>query len=656
MKHFLFFTLFLFVISLTAQASDNYADKILTSKEMLSATLNPSGKVVASIHNKDDKHVIQLRAVNNLSKSKLLDLNQWIEAEFHISQTIWIDNQHLAIQIGEQRRGIENLIDSQTVKRLLIISIDEATLDYSTLYSVRTKGWLVASLPEQANTFLYAKSGIYSKVYRIDVTKLAPYGKKLTKLQRIDGGQFKKSNEQAKVKGLATRWFIDKEGTVSSVIHFNKRDQIDLTSISNKKENALISTWKKDPVSEKFTGEFDKAFFPLMVGTNNHEYYCLDLDEEQKRSIYKVDFTEKTFELVYKSNNYKILNIELNEQRDEIIAVRTIHEGKVEYDYLTDASGDKQNAERFSYAAEINKSHNSDVSITYTESFSEPGQFFINQKGKAPALLGSHYIDVNGRNASQQLSTTVNVNGLDIPYILNTPATNSSKVPLIVMPHGGPIGIHDSVYFNETTQYLVANGFAVLRVNFRGSSGHSELLEESGKMAFTNLMIEDIYTATQDALKNNAVLDADHVCTYGASYGGYAALMLTIDYPGLFKCAASWAGVSDINLYLNSTKLSKKQIKWVAEHIADPEADYQQIIERSPAYNTEHINVPVFIGHGVKDTIVDIEHAYRLKIMLEKHKKPFDWYIDDESGHNFETIDKRKHFYQMLVEFLNSHI
>ena len=271
-------------------------------------------------------------------------------------------------------------------------------------------------------------------------------------------------------------------------------------------------------------------------------------------------------------------------------------------------------------------------------------------------LLGSHYHGVNGHNDSIQHVASIEVQGLEIPYILNLPKQAESATPLIVMPHGGPIGVHDSVYFDKTTQYLVSNGFAVLRVNFRGSSGYSEALEEGGKKAFTNLMLEDIYAATQDAIGKHNQIDRNRVCSYGASYGGYAALMLAIDYPEQFKCAASWAGVTDVSLYLSSTHLSRKQITWSTEHIAHNEKDYQDITARSPAYNTDKLSVPVLVGHGVDDSVVDVEHAFRMKVQLEKSNENFQWYLDEESGHSFSSHEKQRAFFQTLTTFLSSNI
>jgi dipeptidyl aminopeptidase/acylaminoacyl peptidase len=135
------------------------------------------------------------------------------------------------------------------------------------------------------------------------------------------------------------------------------------------------------------------------------------------------------------------------------------------------------------------------------------------------------------------------------------------------MPHGGPIGVFDHRYFDLDTLFLASKGFAVLRVNFRGSGGHSKALEDAGEQQWGNLMLVDIKAATDKVITRDDI-DADHVCVFGMSYGGYAATMLAMQHPERYRCAISYAGVTDLNLYLNAPELNKRQDAWLRKQCA----------------------------------------------------------------------------------------
>nr|WP_256489392.1 alpha/beta fold hydrolase [Pleionea sp. CnH1-48] len=235
------------------------------------------------------------------------------------------------------------------------------------------------------------------------------------------------------------------------------------------------------------------------------------------------------------------------------------------------------------------------------------------------------------------------------------PHGKSQPMPLIVMPHGGPISVFDHRYFHSETQFFAANGYAVLRVNYRGSSGYSFLHKEAGKMQWGNMILEDIYRATQ-AVANRKDIAADKVCLVGMSYGGYAATMLTIKYPELYKCAVNIAGVSDVALYLNAHNMTKKQDVWAKEYIGDPVADYESLKSISPVYKIQGLKNPIFIIHGAKDSVVDIEHASRLKLMLDKHNKSYQYHIIEDGGHHLGDAKASIDLFVRVLTFLKTYI
>ena len=120
----------------------------------------------------------------------------------------------------------------------------------------------------------------------------------------------------------------------------------------------------------------------------------------------------------------------------------------------------------------------------------------------------------------------------------------------------------------------------------------------------------------------------------------------------VYKCAANWAGVTDLNLYVNNPRLTKEQKKWIKKNVGIIDWQYQQLKEISPAYLMSTLKNPVFIAHGRKDQVVDIEHGYRVKLMLEKYEKNFLWYEDEEATHSFGSLAQQKAFFNRLKDFL----
>ena len=213
----------------------------------------------------------------------------------------------------------------------------------------------------------------------------------------------------------------------------------------------------------------------------------------------------------------------------------------------------------------------------------------------------------------------------------------------------------NDAYFDETTQFFNANGFAVLRVNFRGSGGHSKELREAGKKQFGELMLEDIYQATL-AVVQHQYIDKKRICTVGMSYGGYAAVALTINHPEIYQCAVSLAGVMDVPYYTRSPHSTEKQRSWIADQVGNIETEYDELKSISPVYNAAKLTQPILITHGEKDQVVDVEHAYRMKLMLEKHSKEFEWYIEPDGSHSFDNKEETYRFFNRTITFLRKNI
>jgi len=148
------------------------------------------------------------------------------------------------------------------------------------------------------------------------------------------------------------------------------------------------------------------------------------------------------------------------------------------------------------------------------------------------------------------------------------------------------------------------------------------------------------------------------MCVVGASYGGYSALMSVIRHPKRYRCAATLAGATDIALLFNSSDwaMSETLREKMIEVTGDPELDYDELRENSPVYHASAIQVPIYLAHGIDDRRVDVDHAYRLKAMLDLYGVPVIWELMEDTSHDFSTRDDAIRYYVHLRRFLAEHL
>lgn len=653
-------TLWMFCISPVSVNAQITAQEFFQDSDMLSAQVSPSGTKIVTIRYTEKGPKVTLFDSQSLSETTLLDVNEFTPKDASIRALRWIDDNHVAAQFLEVKEGVKDLLDTRQKRYLLVIKISEKSNKPHTVLSVRTDGWMINPLPNEIGKFLFAKAGLYSKVYKIDVTKLLPHKKKINKLTKIDGGQFKKDNEVVSLEGYVTRWFSDKQGVPVAALYFNKERNLALATIKQvdgEQEVTEIKSWEKDENEQQ--DEDTPRILPIAMGPEPGVFYCLDFAEEEERSVYKVNYDSGEEELVYESDSYQIVDLILNETNNLLTGVKVLEEGEIRNIYFQIEEGENVLAEispNSELDIQISQNLSGDVALFYSESHTQSGQYkLLSSASEAKRVLGSQFPHLDGKLNSQLVEGKVKVEELEIPYLLSLPQNVTNPIGLIVMPHGGPTGVFDDRYFDLPTQFLVANGYAVLRVNFRGSGGISPELRDAGKKQWGGMMIEDLYQATQSVLQRDDI-NNQQVCAFGMSYGGYASTKLVLEYPETFNCAVTVAGVSDINLFVTKTSISSQQKRWLIENVGDTEIEYDRLKSESPLYAIHTLSRPLLIIHGAKDERVDVEHAYRLKRALDTADIPYQWYIFAEGEHNFGSTEQSVELFDRVLGFIKSNI
>jgi dipeptidyl aminopeptidase/acylaminoacyl peptidase len=245
--------------------------------------------------------------------------------------------------------------------------------------------------------------------------------------------------------------------------------------------------------------------------------------------------------------------------------------------------------------------------------------------------------------------------GLTLHAVLTLPKNTSAKnLPLIMLPHGGPHGIRDYVGYNSDAKVLASRGYAVLQPNFRGSGGFGLDFLQAGYRNWGSTMIDDMTDGVLH-LAQQGLINKDRVCTYGGSYGGYAALMSAIREPDLYKCVVGFVGVYDLNLMYTDGDIPERQsgIRYLEKVIGK---DKIQLDLHSPLKQLDKLKAPVFIIHGGEDQRVPIIHANRLKEELEKRGHPYQWLVKEKEGHGFFKPENNVERWQKMLAFFDKYI
>jgi dienelactone hydrolase len=284
----------------------------------------------------------------------------------------------------------------------------------------------------------------------------------------------------------------------------------------------------------------------------------------------------------------------------------------------------------------------------------EPGAWYVlDRKARKAAVITRQFPWIDAAKQGSQASFEFKArDGLLLHGLLTTPPGTAGKnLPLVVMPHGGPYWIHDSKGFDAENQILAQHGYAVLQVNFRGSGGYGRGFFDAGTRQWGRAMQDDVTDATRWAIAQG-IADPKRICIYGVSYGGYAALMGPIREPGLYQCAASYAGPTDLTKITKwgSARRDELNKKWHAKMLGEG-AD---LVPISPALNADKIKVPVLLAHGYRDARVDVRHAQAMRSSLARGSVEYVEYSD--TGHFLWLESHRADFVTRLLKLLDANI
>jgi dipeptidyl aminopeptidase/acylaminoacyl peptidase len=233
----------------------------------------------------------------------------------------------------------------------------------------------------------------------------------------------------------------------------------------------------------------------------------------------------------------------------------------------------------------------------------------------------------------------------------------AEPLPLIVNPHGGPWA-RDMWGFNVEAQLLANRGYAVLQLNFRGSTGYGRAFWEASFGQWGRTMQNDIDDAI-DWLVAQGIADPARIGIYGASYGGYATLAGVAFTPERYAAAVDYVGVSNLFTLLESMPpYWKPMLDMMYEMIGDPhtEAGKQALHDASPLFFVDRIVTPLFVAQGANDPRVKQAESDQIVDALRARGVDVQYMLKENEGHGFRNEENQFEFYEAMETFLAEHL
>ena len=245
--------------------------------------------------------------------------------------------------------------------------------------------------------------------------------------------------------------------------------------------------------------------------------------------------------------------------------------------------------------------------------------------------------------------------GLMLHSYLTLPAGEARNLPLVLNVHGGPWA-RDSWGYDPEAQWLANRGYAVLQVNYRGSTGFGKKFMNAGNREWGAKMHDDLLDAVDWAV-SEGVADRERVCIYGGSYGGYAALVGAAFTPDVFCCAVDIVGPSNICTLIESVPPYWKPLLSIFRiRVGDLETERDFLESRSPLFQADRINIPMLIAQGANDPRVKQAEAEQIVEALRATGKDLDYLLFEDEGHGFARPENRMAFYAAAEAFLARHL
>lgn len=459
-------------------------------------------------------------------------------------------------------------------------------------------------------------------------------------------------------------------GNIGGYITNEAGDVIGAVSFDKGKRKVLY----RKPGQKKWTTlvEFEEAnggYYPVWISDDGERMYVssnVDSNGEMrdKSAIYRYDIdANKIGELIFEHPDVDVGGVWASDVTEELVAVT--YNAEKPGRHFVDQEWEKiiksieaAFPEKIVSPSSITEDEMKMI-VTVWDSKNPAAYYLFDRSNSNMEELAIAYDWLNADALGEMRPVAIESrDGLTLPAFLTIPPDSDGKnLPLVINPHGGPRA-RDFWGFNPEVQLMANRGYAVLQVNFRGSTGYGQEFDKAGWGKWGAEMQNDITDAVLWAIDQD-IADPDRICIYGGSYGGYAAMAGLTFTPELYKCGINYVGVTDINLLFETMPASWKLLRAEMKRtIGDPddEEEARLMAERSPINHVDKIKVPLLMGYGKQDPRVVLDHALNLEKKLKQYEVDYELIIEEKEGHGFRKFENQVEWYTKLIDFLDENL
>lgn len=612
----------------------------------LDMKISPDGKhLAATVPLDDDKTVLAVLDRENMKASAVLQMR----GHEHVDDFVWVNDTRLVVSATKK----DGMLD-QPVPTGELFGVDADGKNTKTLFSYRAGGDVGTRISKP--TTEYATATLIDTLPGSDEDVLIS----VTPWTAREGGfsEARRMNINTGATRPVTRsprpraWLMaDRQGNVrlSSSITTGGVQEVHVRSASGGEWRSLID--------ESGAGY---AIVPIEFDADGKHLLIYRQEAAGASGIYRMNVDSGEQTLVSRPGVVDPGRPLYGIEQGHVVAVQT-DDGKPDIAVIDAAAREARlatavrNAFPGQFAFITSYTRDGTIGLVHVYSDRNSGEFYLLQLDTMKAQFlaaGREWLDPALMSETRPISLKAR-DGTPLHGYLTLPRGREAKdLPLVVNPHGGPHGVRDYWGFNEEVQLLASRGYAVLQVNFRGSGGYGRSFERAGYREWGGKMQDDIADSVLWTVAEGLV-DAKRICIYGASYGGYSALMNAARYPDLYQCTIGYVGVYDLNLMFNEGDISQSMF---GRNYLTRVVGSAGLSANSPLTHADRIKMPVMLIHGGEDMRVPQTHADRMRAALRKAGNDPVWLVERREGHGFYNMDNRVKLYTQLLAFLDEHI
>ncbi len=410
------------------------------------------------------------------------------------------------------------------------------------------------------------------------------------------------------------------------------------------------------------TTSFKETVSPVLFTFDNKMVYALSNLERDKTALVVFDIANgKESETIFQTDEADIEEINYSRKDNKLLSVSWTTDLKKEHFFDADAETMKKEIEAKlpGYMVSVG-SHNKDENKFMVRTYSDRSRgtyYFFDKETKELKKLAELSPWLNEKDLCEMKPVTyTSRDGLTIQGYLTLPKGYEPKnLPVVINPHGGPWA-RDYWGFNPEVQFLANNGYAVLQMNFRGSTGFGKKFWESSFKQWGRTMQDDISDGVK-WLVDQGIADPKRVAIYGGSYGGYATLAGLTLTPELYAAGVDYVGVSNMFTFMKTIPpYWKPMLDMLYEMVGNPVTDSLLLAEVSPVFHVDKIQAPLFVAQGANDPRVNKAESDQIVEALKARGIDVEYMVKDNEGHGFRNEENRFDFYRAMITFLDKHL